>query len=77
MIIMELVARGDLKNFLRDCRPTDTSGALLSLLTLPLAVPVLVFGARATEIAIKGGDPAEQTLCESALMREWGEGGGK
>ena len=30
------------------------SGALLSLLTLPLAVPVLIFGARATELAIKG-----------------------
>ena len=27
---------------------------LLSLLTLPLAVPVLVFGARATELAIAG-----------------------
>jgi len=26
----------------------------LSLLTLPLAVPVLVFGARATELAIAG-----------------------
>ena len=30
------------------------SGALLSLLTLPLSVPVLIFGARATELAIKG-----------------------
>jgi heme exporter protein B len=30
------------------------SGVLLSLLTLPLAVPVLIFGARATELAIKG-----------------------
>lgn len=30
------------------------SGALLSLLTLPLAMPVLIFGARATELAIKG-----------------------
>jgi heme exporter protein B len=29
-------------------------GVLLSLLTLPLAVPVLVFGARATELAIVG-----------------------
>lgn len=29
-------------------------GALLSLLVLPLAVPVLVFGARATELAIRG-----------------------
>jgi heme exporter protein B len=30
------------------------SGTLLSLLTLPLAMPVLIFGARATELAIKG-----------------------
>lgn len=30
-------------------------GVLLSLLTLPLAVPVLIFGARATELAIQGG----------------------
>ena len=28
-------------------------GVLLSLLTLPLAVPILIFGARATELAIK------------------------
>ena len=31
------------------------SGALLSLLTLPLALPVLIFGARATQLAISGG----------------------
>jgi heme exporter protein B len=31
------------------------SGALLSLLTLPLSVPVLIFGARATQLAIEGG----------------------
>ena len=30
------------------------SGALLSLLTLPLAIPVLIFGARATALAIRG-----------------------
>ena len=30
------------------------SGALLSLLTLPLDIPVLIFGARATELAING-----------------------
>ncbi len=29
-------------------------GALLSLLTLPLAVPILIFGARATELALQG-----------------------
>jgi heme exporter protein B len=30
------------------------SGTLLSLLTLPLSLPVLIFGARATELAING-----------------------
>jgi heme exporter protein B len=30
------------------------SGALLSLLTLPLCLPVLIFGARATQLAIHG-----------------------
>ncbi len=29
-------------------------GVLLTLLTLPLALPILIFGARATELAIKG-----------------------
>jgi heme exporter protein B len=32
------------------------SGVLLSLLTLPLAVPILIFGARATQLAIAGAD---------------------
>ncbi len=31
-------------------------GVLLSLLTLPLAMPVLIFGARGTELAIQGAD---------------------
>ena len=31
------------------------SGVLLSLLTLPLSLPVLIFGARATQLAITGG----------------------
>jgi heme exporter protein B len=31
-------------------------GVLLTLLTLPLVVPVLIFGARATELAIRGDD---------------------
>lgn len=38
------------------------SGVLLSLLTLPLAVPILIFGARATDLAIRGesfGAPLE------------------
>lgn len=33
------------------------SGALLSLLTLPLSLPVLIFGARATQLAISGASP--------------------
>ncbi len=37
------------------------SGALLSLLTLPLSLPVLIFGARATQLAITRG-PARGTL---------------
>jgi len=31
------------------------SSALLALLTLPLSLPVLIFGARATQLAISGG----------------------
>src|SRR5207253_9078841 len=31
------------------------SGARLSLRTLPLSLPVLIFGARATQLAIAGG----------------------
>jgi heme exporter protein B len=31
------------------------SSALLALLTLPLSLPVLIFGARATQVAISGG----------------------
>ncbi|MEO7774573.1 MAG: heme exporter protein CcmB [Steroidobacteraceae bacterium] len=34
-------------------------GALLSLLVLPLSIPTLVFGARATELAIAGASGAE------------------
>lgn len=30
------------------------SGVLLSLLTLPLVIPIVIFGARATELAIRG-----------------------
>ncbi len=33
-------------------------GILLTLLTLPLAVPVVIFGARATKLTIEGGSPA-------------------
>ena len=42
-------------------------GVLLSLLTLPLAVPVLVFGARATELAIQGGALAGPMYLLAAL----------
>ena len=46
------------------------SGALLSLLTLPLNVPVLIFGARATELAIQGGDytPPMYLLAAMAVL---------
>lgn len=33
---------------------TKRGGMLLSLLTLPLAAPILIFGARATQLAIRG-----------------------
>ncbi len=42
-------------------------GVLLSLLTLPLAVPILIFGARATELAIKGADFAGPMYLLAAL----------
>jgi heme exporter protein B len=43
------------------------SGALLSLLTLPLSMPVLIFGARATELAIKGSGFAPPLYLLGAL----------
>jgi heme exporter protein B len=43
------------------------SGALLSLLTLPLSLPVLIFGARATELAITGGPLAPPLELLAAL----------
>jgi heme exporter protein B len=43
------------------------SGALLSLLTLPLSMPVLIFGARATELAIKGAGYAPPLYLLGAL----------
>jgi len=42
-------------------------GVLLSLLTLPLAVPVLIFGARATELAILGESQIGPLYLLSAL----------
>jgi heme exporter protein B len=42
-------------------------GALLSLLLLPLAVPTLIFGARATQLAILGESPVEALYMLGAL----------
>jgi heme exporter protein B len=42
-------------------------GALLSLLLLPLSVPTLIFGARATELAILGESAAEPLYLLAAL----------
>ena len=42
-------------------------GVLLSLLTLPLAVPILIFGARATQLAISGGDIAPPMFLLGAI----------
>jgi heme exporter protein B len=46
------------------------SGVLLSVLTLPLTVPVLIFGARATQLAIQGSGfmPAVQLLGAMAIL---------
>jgi heme exporter protein B len=46
------------------------SGALLSLLTLPLSLPVLIFGARATQLAISGGPllPPLELLAALAVL---------
>ena len=46
------------------------SGVLLSVLTLPLTVPVLIFGARATQLAIQGLDytAAVQLLGAMAIL---------
>ena len=42
-------------------------GVLLSLLTLPRAVPILIFGARATELAITGGNLAPPLYLLAAI----------
>jgi heme exporter protein B len=46
------------------------SGVLLSVLTLPLTIPVLIFGARATQLAIEGSDftAAAQLLGAMAVL---------
>jgi heme exporter protein B len=46
------------------------SGALLALLTLPLSLPALIFGARATQLAITGGPllPPLELLAALAVL---------
>ncbi|MEP7243388.1 MAG: heme exporter protein CcmB [Gammaproteobacteria bacterium] len=43
------------------------SGVLLSILTLPLAIPVLIFGARATQLAIAGSELAAPLYLLAAI----------
>lgn len=43
------------------------SGVLLTLLTLPLALPILIFGARATELAINGASYAAPLYLLAAI----------
>jgi len=43
------------------------SGVLLALLTLPLSLPVLIFGARASELAIHGASYAAPLELLAAL----------
>jgi heme exporter protein B len=43
-------------------------GALLALLVLPLAVPVLIFGARATDLAARGEDTAGPLFLLASLL---------
>ena len=43
-------------------------GALLSLLVLPLAMPVLIFGARATDLAMRGEDAGAALALLAAML---------
>ena len=43
-------------------------GVLLSLLVLPLAMPILIFGARATDMAVRGDDPTGPLFLLAALL---------
>jgi len=43
-------------------------GALLSLLVLPLAMPVLIFGARATDMALTSIDPRGALYLLAAML---------
>jgi len=44
------------------------AGGLLALLVLPLTMPVLIFGARATDMAMHGLDPAGPTYLLGAML---------
>ena len=44
------------------------SGVLLTLLTLPLAMPVLIFGAQATDLAVRGADYAAPLYLLAAMV---------
>jgi len=44
------------------------ASGLLALLVLPLTLPVLMFGARATDVAASGGDPAGLLYLMAALL---------
>jgi heme exporter protein B len=43
------------------------SGVLLTLLTLPLAMPILIFGAQATDLAVRGASYAAPLYLLAAL----------
>ena len=47
---------------------TRRGSVLLSLLVLPLAMPVLIFGARATDLAIRGDEPGGALLLLTAML---------
>jgi heme exporter protein B len=47
---------------------TRRGSVLLSLLVLPLAMPVLIFGARAHDLAIRGDAPAGALLLLTAML---------
>lgn len=46
----------------------NRGGLLLSILVLPLAVPVLVFGARATDLAVHGDNPGGALYLLAAIL---------
>lgn len=47
---------------------TRRGSVLLSLLVLPLAMPVLIFGARATDLSIRGDDPTGALLLLTSML---------